>query len=196
MFKTTMILLAGVVAVTGLGSAAQASTDTVQGPSGYFVPTDAQKNDSPYYRDGSQDWSWTHGAIASGFTIASLSVSAYDVDFSSGETDNIYALDSGTWILLGALTGSDSTWEYGNAFALGANFFDDIATGLQVKVDIDANNGGWIVSLGKSVLTTDGSDLPPVVPGVPEPASWALMIAGFGLVGAAARRRRNSAVAA
>lgn len=26
-------------------------------------------------------------------------------------------------------------------------------------------------------------------PGVPEPASWALMIAGFGLVGAAARRR-------
>ena len=26
--------------------------------------------------------------------------------------------------------------------------------------------------------------------GVPEPASWALMIAGFGLVGAAARRRK------
>jgi hypothetical protein len=25
---------------------------------------------------------------------------------------------------------------------------------------------------------------------VPEPASWALLIAGFGLVGAAARRRR------
>lgn len=31
---------------------------------------------------------------------------------------------------------------------------------------------------------------------VPEPASWAMMIAGFGLVGAAARRRRNSAVTA
>lgn len=31
---------------------------------------------------------------------------------------------------------------------------------------------------------------------VPEPASWAMMIAGFGLVGAAARRRRNAAVAA
>jgi PEP-CTERM motif len=27
-------------------------------------------------------------------------------------------------------------------------------------------------------------------PGVPEPASWALMIAGFGLVGAAMRRRK------
>ena len=30
----------------------------------------------------------------------------------------------------------------------------------------------------------------PIVPGVPEPASWALMIAGFGLVGAMSRRRR------
>jgi PEP-CTERM motif len=32
--------------------------------------------------------------------------------------------------------------------------------------------------------------------GVPEPASWALMIAGFGLTGAAMRRRRNRIVAA
>ena len=30
-------------------------------------------------------------------------------------------------------------------------------------------------------------------PGVPEPASWALMITGFGLMGAAVRRRRRSA---
>jgi hypothetical protein len=31
---------------------------------------------------------------------------------------------------------------------------------------------------------------------VPEPASWALLIAGFGLVGAAARRRRQQTVLA
>lgn len=35
-----------------------------------------------------------------------------------------------------------------------------------------------------------------VVNGVPEPSSWALMIAGFGLVGAAMRRRAAAAVAA
>ena len=31
-------------------------------------------------------------------------------------------------------------------------------------------------------------------PGVPEPASWAMLIAGFGLVGAATRRRRAAAI--
>ena len=30
---------------------------------------------------------------------------------------------------------------------------------------------------------------------VPEPASWAMLIAGFGLVGAAARRRRTALTA-
>lgn len=33
------------------------------------------------------------------------------------------------------------------------------------------------------------------VPGVPEPASWAMLIAGFGLVGVASRRRATSAAA-
>ena len=52
-----------------------------------------------------------------------------------------------------------------------------------------------------SVGTPNG--LPPValldgvsITGVPEAASWAMLIAGFGLVGAAARRRRAATVAA
>ncbi len=55
------------------------------------------------------------------------------------------------------------------------------------------NNRGQIVAFGLGengeratfLLTPDTY----VQPGVPEPASWALMIAGFGAVGAAARRR-------
>jgi len=30
------------------------------------------------------------------------------------------------------------------------------------------------------------------IAGVPEPASWALMVAGFGVIGAAARRRTRT----
>jgi hypothetical protein len=39
-------------------------------------------------------------------------------------------------------------------------------------------------------------DIQNVATSVPEPASWALMIAGFGMVGGAARRRRSVAVTA
>jgi hypothetical protein len=51
-------------------------------------------------------------------------------------------------------------------------------------------------------ITPDNNPLPPVPPGgggdppaVPEPASWALFIAGFGLTGAMLRRRRALAAA-
>ncbi|NJC09692.1 PEPxxWA-CTERM sorting domain-containing protein [Polymorphobacter fuscus] len=48
---------------------------------------------------------------------------------------------------------------------------------------------------GSYILLAATADGDPVG-GVPEPASWAMLITGFGLVGAAARRRRSVAVAA
>ncbi len=44
--------------------------------------------------------------------------------------------------------------------------------------------GNWIYGVGELSYTA----------GVPEPAAWALMIAGFGLVGGAARRRQRMTV--
>ena len=38
-------------------------------------------------------------------------------------------------------------------------------------------------------MSVDSISLPPFAAAVPEPASWALLIGGFGMVGAAARRR-------
>lgn len=188
----------GALAVTGLAHAA-AVTDTVEaGPGNFFVPTDAQKYDSPYYRYGSDDWGWTHNAIAGTIDEATLNISAFDVDFDSGEADEIWAWDSGDWVSLGFLTGANDTWEFGNAFVLGSNFFDDIATGLQVKVDIDKNNGAWALTLGKSALAVNGGALPDPTPGgaVPEPATWAMMIMGAGAVGSMVRRRRVTGAAA
>ena len=40
-----------------------------------FLPT-RQKYDTPYYRWYNEDWSWQHSAIASGFTTATLRISA------------------------------------------------------------------------------------------------------------------------
>jgi hypothetical protein len=189
-------LLAATAALLLTATAANAAIDTVLAPTGFFVPNDALKFSPPYYRGAGQDWGWTHGAIAPGFTSASLNISAFDVD-SPAENDIIQALDSGTWTTLGSLTGLNNQWVYSNTFSLGANFFDDINTGLNVRILIDQGpSRGWIVTLGKSVLATDGSTLPNPLPGVPEPASWAMMIAGFGLVGAAMRRRRTNFVVA
>lgn len=94
----------------------------------------------------------------------------------------------------------------------------DIAALLGTRTDIDrnstTNNGGTytidinpnnlqgnLLFVGASFKSSDRDDgfkigklnlstLPPAPPAVPEPATWAMMIAGFGLVGAAMRRRR------
>jgi hypothetical protein len=52
------------------------------------------------------------------------------------------------------------------SFALNANNFNDFEASLRRKIKIEVN-------------------------GIPEPATWAMMIAGFGFVGAAARRRQR-----
>lgn len=54
----------------------------------------------------------------------------------------------------------------------------------------DRQNTGAFLSL--NLLSTDVVITPPPVAGVPEPVSWALMIMGFGGVGAILRRRRGS----
>jgi hypothetical protein len=198
MIITLKPALAGMLAAGLLASSANAVavTDVVEAPTGFFVPTDAQKFDSPYYRGAGEDWEWQHSAIATPFTTASLNISAFDVDFASGERDDIYAMDDGAWTYLGTLTGTNNAWEFGNSFDLGANFFDDIVSGLKVQIRIDQTNAGWIVTLGKSALSLDGGGLPPPTPGVvPEPATWAMMILGFGLVGLMARRRTRSVIA-
>ena len=72
-----------------------------------------------------------------------------------------------------------------------------IALGLQNAVNQLALSN-WVVRY-QSTATTSGSAIgrgTVLVNGVPEPATWAMMIGGFGLLGTTLRRRRRAIVAA
>lgn len=75
-------------------------------------------------------------------------------------------------------TGGNMLWQQGG--------FSFVGTGhdtIQLKATVPGNGGVFF-------------DAVSVSGGVPEPATWALMISGFGLAGAALRRRRAVAAAA
>ena len=57
------------------------------------------------------------------------------------------------------MMGANDTWAF-TTFTLGSQFFRQLTTGLQVKIDIDTGNRGWLVTLAKSVVTTDGATAP------------------------------------
>ncbi|MFT4152154.1 MAG: VPLPA-CTERM sorting domain-containing protein [Paracoccaceae bacterium] len=194
MWKQTAI--AAAITLSAAAGASAATTDTIEAPDGYFVPTDAQRYDSPYYRYYGAGWSWAHNAITEAFTTATLQISAFDVDYSSGELDLIEAFDAATstWINLGYLIGANDAWAYTD-FVIGADLLDDVADGLQVRMTIDSGYGGWAVTLAKSVITTDGATPPPPDPGaqVPLPAAFPLLLGGLAAVGGLRLKRRKTA---
>lgn len=190
MMKYSQILLGTVIA--GLVSAVHAGVvDTVEYATGFFVDTDANKSNSPYLRGYNQDWQWQHNAVTSSFASATLNISAYDVDASSGEVDQIWAMDDGTWKLLGNLSGQNNQWSF-STFTLGSEFYNDINAGLQVKIDISNGATQWVVTLAKSSISTDGAALPSPIPAVPEPETYAMLAAGLAVVGVISRRRKKS----
>jgi hypothetical protein len=195
--KSTLLSLTTAALLMGASTGFAAPTvDTVQAPTGYFVPSDAQKYEWPYYRWHGDDWDWTHNPIAGPITSAWLLVSAFDVD-APREVDEIWAMDNGTRVTLGTLAGANDVWNF-TWFSLPSSLYDDIVNGLNVGIRIDVTEDLWAVTLAKSVLCVNGTqqecanlNFNPDPNPTPEPASLALL--GLGLAGLAAARRRKPA---
>lgn len=76
-----------------------------------------------------------------------------------------------------------------------AGFLTFAHTASTLSLEFRVTGNGWQggsdegIGLDNVVLTYDGVRAPPTG-GIPEPATWALMIGGFGMAGATLRRRR------
>jgi hypothetical protein len=91
---------------------------------------------------------------------------------------------------------ADSSGFFQKAFTV-AEIADYVATGgttaLNFVVKSSTNLGNNDPILDRVIFERTGTT---VSPGVPEPATWAMMTAGFGLLGGALRRRRGVSVRA
>ncbi len=81
-----------------------------------------------------------------------------------------------------------------SGFGLPSNSKIDVMAGASEVLD-SIELYGLVNQAGGSLKFKDVKQISfdPVMSGIPEPASWAMMLAGFGLVGGAARRRRSGA---
>ena len=113
--------------------------------------------------------------------------------FDTSGTYDIYSLSGALLQSAFIVTGKSSTGiAYDGTSYYVSNVYDgtiDVFNGTGGFDHTITLNGGY--HLGEDLSVNYSA----VLPGVPEPASWALMIAGFGMAGAAMRRRRIAAAA-
>jgi probable HAF family extracellular repeat protein len=92
--------------------------------------------------------------------------------------------------------GQERAFLYSGGMMSDLNSLIDPLSGWSLRLAYDINNSGQITGLGdiggqsRAFLLTPLAS--PPVGGVPEPASWAMLIADFGLVGAMQRRRKGA----
>jgi hypothetical protein len=114
------------------------------------------------------------------FTVAVAGTYLINGAFGSegGNTTDVHVLFDGSTVFSGLSDGShlSTGFSFSQAFTAGQT------------IDFAVGNGGNGYQGDSTLLSATLA--------VPEPASWALMISGFAMIGAAARRRRSLALAA
>jgi hypothetical protein len=77
-------------------------------------------------------------------------------------------------------------------YVSGAAIDSTFSVAYKTLLDLELTVGTYNYTLGRDTITLHVGEAAPAA--VPEPASWMLMLSGFGAIGAAMRRRRKVAV--
>jgi len=115
-----------------------------------------------------------------------------------GGTFDVYSVDIADILNIGAAHGGRLRFTFANNAQQHFDYVTDSIVGLQTLVFDMKNVTGMLYysEVGKNVQIDNIRLAPPPPGAVPEPAAWALMILGFGGVGATLRRRRALVFAA
>jgi opacity protein-like surface antigen len=205
------MLLATAASVLALGSAAQAATVYQSVPSltsgqsgaewcadcyggGTFEPLDQFTLGSAASITGFQLSTYAFGGYdgLGGFTVEIYDAAHAAILFSQAVTPSLVSFAGQDDIVSGALTGlnlsAGTYWIGFIAPTMGVTGFNG---GNGSLIDTTPHTGVQNATLGGNLgyaLTNGGA--------VPEPATWALMIGGFGLAGVTLRSRRRQALTA
>lgn len=164
------------------------------GLTGLRVATDANGFPLPPWLADNSTSAWI-GPVGDGALDGSIGAYDYRLTFSLAGLNAATATISGLWatdndgadILINGISTGQTTPFGGftfHSFTIGSGFVAGTNT-----LDFIVNNGGGPTGLRVELSGTAAAD------GIPEPASWALMILGFGGVGAGVRARRKLAAA-
>lgn len=137
-----------------------------------------------FYTGGGEN---TSAALAAGSLVGqwNMLTATYDGTLGANSFRNIYVNGA----LVGSFTGAVNATPKTSQFVIGNNL---AFTGRALAGSID-EVAVWNYGLTDAQVATiyrSASDPGVVIGGVPEPATWATMIIGFGLVGGSLRRRR------
>jgi uncharacterized protein YjiK len=207
MFKVTSATASGDREYTSFATAPQISFGADAGNSGlegvaYNKVTGEfwgvkETNPQAIYKISNADWINETGTVTNPFNISALGLNTLsDIavlsngGFSGGTANNLLIL-SGTSKVIMEVTQSGTLVGSYNLASFTSTIDPTGAGGKFEGMTVDAAGNIYLVSDdGNGPNQSYMTKLKFNAPAVPEPATWALMIAGFGLVGAGMRRRK------
>ena len=187
MFKKTLIALSALLASTAF-AANYGSPSLIVGAAGYSFGTTALPVSGEDFTDTFEFQLGSGSGTQARFeaTFYDLSVTENDISYGTLSLPNITFTLNGVAknsLAAAVIPGSTGT-------ALAAASFTGLTVGTAYTLTVEGKGVGDNATTGSYYL---GNSYNITVAAVPEPESYAMLLAGLGLMGAIARRRKNNA---